>query len=308
VKIFIHPHTTNDFKTCWICPRTELMVLEGLQDIPEVELVDSESAANFVIYHHVPQDGGRKDYRLVNQVDPKKLVVIDSVDENNEYFVQDFNPDSYFLYFKRSIVQTDQLGNRTPIPLAERQFPWDYGILKGFVQQVPTERDIDVGVYLRPSCAFRNTVLEYMTDWRWHKQKNYKCIVGPINSGSRSVGKEVYFDKEYFEYLCRTWVIVSSGPFRWIGDSRGAEAIANYCIYMSNELWDYMPHAPIPGRHYMKFNPLDRKDLYEKLQFILDIPKDVLNINISETRNFCLRYHSSCARMQYVIDKIKEYR
>jgi hypothetical protein len=308
MKIFIHPHTDVDFKVCWICPRTELMVLEGLQEIPEVELVDSELSADFVIWHHVPQNAGQKDYYLVNKVDQKKLIVIDSIDEHDQYFVQDFNPDNYFLYFKRSIVKTDHNGTRTPIPLIERQFPWDYGILNGFIQKPPNIKDIDVGVYLRHSCAFRNLVIEHMISWAGLNKGIYQYVIGPVNSGSRSIGKEVYFDKEYFEYLRRTKVVISSGPFGWVGDSRGAEAIANYCIYMSNELWDYMPYAPVPGRHYMRFNPLSREDLYTKLQILLDAPDETLTYSVNLTYDFCIKYHSSKARMQYIIDKIKEYK
>jgi hypothetical protein len=311
MKIFIHPHTDVDFKVCWICPRTELMVLEGLQEIPEVELVDSELSADFVIWHHVPQYAGKKDYQLVNKIDQKKLVVIDSIDENNEYFVQDFNPNNYFLYFKRSIVKTDHNGTRTPIPLIERQFPWDYGILNGFLPPLyfmEKYKNIDVGVYLRPSCAYRNLVLEQMMDWSHYNKDKYNCRVGPVSNASRSIDKEVFFDPTYFSYLRNTKIVVSSGPFGWIGDSRGAEAIANYCIYMSNELWDYMPNPPIPGRHYMKFNPLSREDLYTKLQILLDAPDETLTYLVNLTYDFCIKYHSSKARMQYVVDKIKEYR
>jgi hypothetical protein len=306
MKIFIHPHTTNDFQIKWCCPRTELMVLEGLQDIPEVELVDCESAADFVIWHHVPQNSGQKDYCLINKIDPKKLVVIDSIDENNEYFVQDFNPNNYFLYFKRSIVKTDQSGNRTPIPLLERQFPWDYGILKGF--QFPKIEDnikpIAIGVYLRPSCEFRVAVLQYMSKWA-ERNKQYYSIIGPVSNGSRSVDKTVYFDPIYFEYLARTKIIVSCGPFGWCGDSRGAEAIANKCVYISNELWDYMPNAPVDGEHWIKFNSL--WDLDSKIQDLLLHNRKRIRITHFGYEH-AMAYHTSKARMQYIINKIKVYK
>src|SRR3954463_3275661 len=98
MKIFIHPHTQNNFQVKWSCPRTELIIEEGFRKT-DVELVDSESSADFVIWHHVPQNHGQKSFDIINKINPKKLIVIDSIDENDQFFVPELSPDRYFLYF-----------------------------------------------------------------------------------------------------------------------------------------------------------------------------------------------------------------
>lgn len=300
LKIFINPHTNNNFQVKWSCPRTELIISEGLSKIAGVELVDSELSADYVIWHHVPQNHGQKSFDLINQVNPKKLIVIDSIDENDQWFLSSLSPDKYFLYFKRSLIKVDQQGNRSRIPTIERQYPWDYAILDNFIQP-PVEKEIDIGCYLRHSCLYRSLVLNMMSQFP-HRNK----YVGQVSSGSRSdQNGKVYFDPTYFEYLAKTKIAVSSGPHQWCGDSRGAEAVANKCLYMSNEFFDLMPNPPISGQHWIKFNPLDTDELYNELQFLLIYPRFIKEISENGYER-CMKYHTSKARMQYVLQKIEE--
>lgn len=300
MKILIHPHTTNNFQVQWCCPRTELIVLEGLMQLDEVELVDNEREADYVIWHHVPQNNGEKSFELINRIDPKKLIVIDSIDENDQWFLPELDPNRYFLYFKRSICKTNSYGEKTQIELQERQFPWDYAILKGMCYK-RDEKQIDIGCYLRPSCTFRILVLQAMQALNYPNKR-----VGEISSGSRSIGTEVYFDDMYFLHLQTTKIIVSSGPFGWTGCSRPSEAFANYCLYMSNEAYEYMPNKPENEVHWFKINPLDPYSIYSALEFYLRYPES-LNAVAERGHEYAMQYHTSKARMEYVIGKIKQY-
>lgn len=305
MNIFIHPHTSNNFQVKWCCPRTELIVQEGLSKL-DVNIVNNESIADFIIWHHVPQNYGQKSFDIINQIDPKKLIIIDSIDENDQYFLPELNPDRYFLYFKRSLVKVDG-GVRSVISTVERQYAWDYAILDGFVQP-EQEKTIDAGSYLRDSCYYRALVLRNMYFWQ-RNTKSLNCVLGPVSDGSRSDNDgKVYFDKTYFDYLARTKVVVSSGPYGWCGDSRGAEAVANKCLYISNEFFDLMPNPPIDGEHCLKFNPLDNLELYQLLDYIFFPVKETQNlINIGKFGyEHCMKYHTSKARMEYVLQKIEE--
>jgi len=305
MKLFIYPHI-QPYEIKWTCPRTELILNEGFAKIPGVTLVDNGHEADFIIFHHVPQYKGQKSFELINKVDPKKLIVIDSIDENNEYFLPELNPDRYFLYFKRSMVKVDN-NVRTVLPFVDRQYPWDYAILDGFYQP-EQEKTIDVGCYLRDSCYYRSLILQYMYHWQ---SKNPKCnsVVGPVSDGSRSNNDgQVVFDKTYFDYLAKTKIIVSSGPYGWRGDSRGGEAVANKCLYMSNEFYDLMPNPPINGQHFVKFNPLNPQELFDSLAYLLyPLPECIRIKDVAEAGYIhCRDYHSSEARCRYILEKIEE--
>lgn len=308
MKIYLHPHSDfnspywqdKTFKVCWCCPRTELIIKQGLSKIPDIKLVDNEKDSDYVIWQHVPQYAGNKSFKLINRIDPKKLIVIDSIDENNEYFVENFNSSSYFLYFKRSILQLDKFGNKNKLDLPERCFPWDYAILDGFLFP-EQEKTIDIGCYLRQSCYNRSLALYLMK-----KFNHPNSIVGEVSSGSRSNGQTVYYDPVYFNHLAKTKIIVSSGPYAWTGCSRPSEAFANKCLYLADEAYRFMPNAPIDGEHWLKWSPQIPDTLYEKLNFALE------NTAIAKTiafdgYNHARKHHSSEARMKYVVEKIKEY-
>ena len=300
MKIFIHPHTNNNFQVKWCCPRTELIIQEGLSKIPEVELVDSELQADFVILHHVPQNHGQKSFDLINKINPKKLIVVDSIDEQNEYFVEEFNPNNYFLYFKRSIVDVDPpTGNRTKRKLPERCFGWDYAILNEFIQPIKN-KNIDIGCYLRPSCVWRNVVLNWMHSFHYPNKK-----IGAVSSGSRSYGLDVYFDSQYFEHLAKTKILVHASPFGWYGCSRTWEALANQCCLISNEFYDTLPNPLVPDEHYLKFNPVSRYDLYDKI-FEVIYNENKLKEIAEKGHAYALNYHTAEARVKYILEKIEE--
>lgn len=300
IKIFIHPHTTNDFQVKWCCPRTELLVLEGLRKLSNVKLVDSEKESDYVIFHHVPQNSGQKSFELINQIDVKKLIVVDSIDENDQYFIEHFHPDNYFLYFKRSILKVNADGSKVKLDLPERCFPWDYGILDGFTQP-SYEKTIDIGCYIRPSCYNRALLIHLMKQYP-HLNK----IVGEISSGSRSTDDKVYYDPYYFYHLAKTKIIVSSGPYAWTGDSRPSEAFANKCLFISDEAYRFMPNSPIDGEHWIKWNTLVPESLFDWLDYALSNP-EIVNMMADDGYYHAKQHHSSEARANYIIDKIKEY-
>lgn len=308
MKIYIHPHSDSphgdwsdkSFKVCWCCPRTELIIKQGLSKIPDIKLVDNEKDSDYIIWHHVPQYAGSKSFKLINRINPKKLIVIDSIDENNEYFVEDFQSSSYFLYFKRSLLAIDKHGQKQEKAVPARCFPWDYAILDGFLfpQQ---EKTIDIGCYLRPSCYNRSLALYLMK-----KFNHPNSVIGEVSSGSRSDGRTVYYDRTYFDYLAKTKIVVSSGPYAWTGCSRPSEAFANKCLYLADEAYRLMPNPPIEHDHWLQWSPSIPDSLYEMLDFALTNPAIAKTIAF-DGYNHARQYHSSEARMKYVMEKIKEY-
>lgn len=299
MRIYVYPHTTNDFKIYWSCPRTELIITEGLNQLQDVELVHNITQADFIIWHHVPQNYGQKSYEIINTLDPKRLIIIDSIDENNEFFLPEMNPDNYFLYFKRSIIHRDSKGNTDRLQLFERMYPWDYAILDGFIQP-EQPKTIDIGCYLRPSCLFRSQILYYMQRYK----RNINMVIGEVSNGTRCIGDKVHYDEIYFNYLAKTKIVVSSGPFGWTGCSRASEAFANKCLYISNEAYDYMPNPPIHGEHYIKYNPLSGPQLlYDILDFLLSKEDLVHQISL-DGYTYAIKHHSSLARAQYIYSTI----
>ncbi len=298
MRIFLAPLPKNA-NYIYTCPRTRHMIRQGLAKIPEVEIVELESSADFVIFDYVPHDGKNKYVKdELRNYHPNKLVVIDNSDEHNIFYT-----DEYFLYFKRSLWETEGF-HRKLSPSAKREkVQWfDYGILDEFLYPF-VEKKVNFGCYLRPSCSWRATLIN------WINQSNLpEKYVGEASKASRSQGFEADFDEEYLKALASTSVVFTCQPTGWVSDTRLYEALANRCFVFTDKIYIQHDYPFIHNQHLIEYD-LSASGMYQlkhHIQFILDYPSLVGQM-ANEGYNHAIQHHSSLARMKYVIGKIKDY-
>ena len=147
LKVYIIPHPTEGFNYYWTCPRGEYIVESGLSQLENVQLVNHPNLADIFILDYVPHNKGIKTTELIDQYNTKKLVVIDWIDEPDQYLCN-----KYFLYFKRSLVGpiTGQVNNQN-INIVKKQeikkrrvYPFWYCYLPEYRYNKKIDKDIDI--------------------------------------------------------------------------------------------------------------------------------------------------------------------
>jgi hypothetical protein len=273
------------------------MIKEGLAKIPHVEIVELESSASFVFFDYVPHNGDQKYCKdELLKYNPRKLVVIDNSDEHDIFYTDD-----YFLYFKRSLWITEGW-HRGPSPstFRERVLPFDYGILDGYLKP-EQNKNIDWGCYLRPSCYWRQLILQTLSN-----SKLPNSIIGQVSNGSRGT-LDSEFDNNYFDHLARTKNLITCQPYYWVADSRLYEALSGRCLVFTDKLYIKHDYPFVDGQHLIEydFSPLGIHKLWDNIQTIIDSPN--LGREIAEGGyQYAKQHHTSEARMKYVIRQIKD--
>lgn len=313
-KIHIIPHPEKNFNPFYTCPRGEAIVVQGLRANPEVELVEDPDDADYYILDYVPHANGEKwNTDDIQDYYGRKLIVIDWVDEHNKYLV---DPDCCYLYFKRSWLTPDiPVGENkicykedrhfVPGRLELQLFPISYAILDEFPRNFTpfAERSIDVGCYLRFTCPNRSVVKWAAIQAQRNFLSQYNCHVDEVSGGSRSVGSDVYIDDTYFDYLGNTKINVTCNPTWWWGDSRFWESLASGCLTCcdySNDIYDMDGLC----QHVLWYDINEITSLFRYLKKYSSDAKKAEEM-ARAGQEFALKHHTSAARMQYIIDKIK---
>lgn len=310
MNIFLAPHPTEGFNYFWTCPRGEAIVRQGLAKLPEVRIVDSEMEADFVFWDYVPHNREVKTRELIDQYDPDKLVVIDWVDEFDW-----MHTDRFFAYFKRSWVYPQNPVNspgvnpyKYVVQRPTNMFPFAYAVMDEFLQRAATHkkpRNIDFACYLRPTCPNRIEALQTsLTVAKNLHAVGKRVHVGPVNEASRSVGANTYFDPTYFDALSRTKIVVTCNPTWWEGDSRTWEALAASCLVFVDLMSTPLPNPLKSYEHLINYFPTLPHWMSNDIFYYAKHEDEAAEI-AKKGRDWAIQYHSSEARMRYVIDTLK---
>jgi len=298
MKLFFIPLPKNA-NPIYTCPRTRHMIRQGLAKIPEVEIVENKTSADFYVLDYVPHDGELKYNKdCLIDYDFKPLIVIDNSDEHDVFYTDD-----YHLYFKRSLWVTEGY-HRKPSPSAKRsRVHWfDYGVLDEFIRP-SVNKNIECACYLRPSCKWRSHLIYFL------QQQQIVDTLGTPSNASRSTGFDASFDEVYFDYLTRTKLLYTCQPYGWVSDSRLYEALANKCLVFTDKIYIQHDYPFVHQEHLIEYNisQIGLNELVHNWHFlVIEKSSDTAKI-AEEGHKYALAYHSSKARMQYTIKTIKDY-
>lgn len=304
MKVYIIPHPHNFF-IHYSCPRGEKIVLDGLKELSEVELVYNPEEADIILLDYVPHVGRDKYNReFIDKFDASKLVVIDWQDEVENNLV-----DKYLAYFKRSwVIPKVDIDNkyikRESISRPPNYFPFAYSCMKEYFGENKSYRDraIDIGCYLRFDSPNRNLVLNILQS-HINKFSGLNTRIGPVSSGSRSVDGKVYIDHEYFSALSNTKILITANPW-WEGDMRTWEALSRGCCVLVDKMFTPIPNKLINRQHIVEYDISDPDSLLRELQYLVNDPYYAESI-ASVGNKFVRKYHMPKNRMQYVIKEIR---
>jgi hypothetical protein len=237
------------------------LVLEGLEEHPDVSIVDDPGAADLVFYHHQAWD-----HRL--SFDQEKLVFVDFADDPLITY-----PIEGLAYFKRSWPyppvdpRLDPPGDPAvfemlPPMRPSSHHPTGYAVMRDFIVEQQYARDIDLGCFLRENMIKRRVVLHLLRQALG--ASGFKVHLGPISDAGRST-----FDSSYLTALRRSKIVVTVGPDLWEGDSRTWEALANGALVIQEELQTPLPQPLVDGEHIAYFSARDlHRDTMAQQEFL----------------------------------------
>lgn len=289
--------------------REYLLIKQGLDNNPRVELVGTPEESDFVFHFYYKakyEDHYTKSYPR------EKTVVIDYHD----------NPTWYcnipcFAYFKRSWVWNKRVGDytvRMPIshpvhkhlalPPRDRFYPLTMAIMDEFIVREELERDVVL------SCTLREKEKRGHVDRiRVLRLLEGMNIQGNVQIGQLNRGNMKRFDepdmRDYFRLLKRSRIVVTCNPSMWEGDHRTWEAFANGALVFVDRTLTPLRHSLIDREHCIFYDLSDRglQILKHKIFYYLRNPEEAEAI-AKAGHDFAMKYHRTSNRIDEMLDVI----
>ncbi len=289
--------------------REYLLIKQGLDNNPRVELVGTPEESDFVFHFYYKakyEDHYTKSYPR------EKTVVIDYHD----------NPTWYcnipcFAYFKRSWVWNKKEGNHTvrmpishpvhlhrALPPRNRFYPLTMAIMDEFIVNEELERDVLL------SCTVREKEKRGHIDRiRVLRLLESMDIQGKIQIGQLNRGNMKVFNDErmqdYFKLLKRSRIVVTCNPSRQEGDHRTWEAFANGALVFVDRTLTPLRHPLIDGKHCIFYDLSDRglETLKEKLIYFIERPEEAEMI-ARAGHKFAMKHHRVANRIDEILEVI----
>jgi len=292
---------------------------QGLEDHPNIHLVDSIEEADFVVWHTCgwdkemipPPEPGQSNPHNMSFVPSEKLIMIDTSDHPMPDVLTGRR--GRLALFKRSWPKKVDQGRRIiGFQDFKNQFlnvyPTGYAIVKDYLpfEKFNPNRDIDVICSLRrfdgPTSP-RELTMAWMREYQTNRGGNKdKIRVGSITSGTREV-----VDNSYQQTLNRAKIIVTANPMKWEGDSRLYEALASGALVFCDPIYTPLEHPLIHDEHVVFFDTSNtdeaKKKFFEKLDYYL---RNEARRKQVAWRGYvhAMRYYRAVNRMDAVLTKV----
>jgi hypothetical protein len=283
------------------------LIREGLLHHPNINLVDSPQEAEVIVY--LPESANWKKSECGKMEFRKKMVVLDETD-GPDLFSLPQQPHGglreWLLYFKRSFVNRRDGEFKGYMPYLLKHsgvLPMTYTIADAYVRpnfKFLKTRDMDVVTTLRGHARdptrlrVRNWIDEYCSS----RNIKDKCVLGQVNSASRTV-----VSNNYLESMYRGKIVVTSNPSGWEGDFRLMEAIASGALIMVDTMHVPRPHPLIHEKHLVYYDDANKTDLFAKLDKYRADEESTRRIAITGYLH-CMKYHRAANLIDYIFRTI----
>lgn len=278
-------------------PREYLLIKQGIENNPRVELVDSGDKSDFVFLSFATL--GRK-AQAFSGFPPEKTIFIDYVDRPNRVF-----SGSCLAYFKRSWVEQVKEGNYTTKRAVQRPanfHPLMLAIMDEFIIDENIERDVMLSCTIRPYGKHRNRVrvLDLMKKINIQGKKQ----IGELNHGTMNRFNDTDM-REYFRLLKRSRIVVTCNPSKWEGDHRTWEAFANGPLVFVDRMYVPTAHPLVDGEHCIIYDTSDSgiMKLEQRILYFLENPTQAETI-AKTGFDFTMKYHRASNRIDEILDVI----
>ncbi len=279
--------------------REYLLIKQGLENNPRVELVQWGEGADFVFLFYTTLKH-RPDFNKM--FPPDKTVFIDYHDK--PYVVFDVD---CMAYFKRSWVEEVSEGEYSSKIIRIRSWsphyhPLTFAIMDEFIIKEDVERDIGLSCMIRPHIRHINRprVLKFIKSMNIKEKKQ----IGELNDGHMGA-----FDDEdmrkYFRTLKRSRIVVTCNPSRWEGDHRTWEAFASGALVFVDKMYVPMRMPLFDEMHCIFYDLSDQglKRLREKILYYLE-HRDEADIIAHAGHVFTMKHHRASNRIDEILEVI----
>lgn len=207
------------------------------------------------------------------------------------------------FYFKRSIVDKVRGEEATlrkysqivyPITFATKTEPQRFKyILKG-------TRLTDISLFFGNKIHYyRDLVSEKVYTYFKDKYCVHKGIIGQDGSPGRNS-----IQKEYYQKMKNSKIVVTCNPDNWEGDYRLFEALSCGCLVFCDQLYANISHPFIHRKHLIYYNRDDLDSLMKDIVFYLDNPTERQQI-ARDGYLFAKKYHGNSHRIDEILNVIR---
>tara|TARA_Y100000593_G_scaffold83248_1_gene156757 strand:- start:242 stop:1111 length:870 start_codon:yes stop_codon:yes gene_type:complete len=283
IKIYIqHKSTIGEIK----------ILKDGVNSHDQLELVSCENDADYIFFD---SRDAQDEIKF-----PKKTIMIDYSDSQN--LIQGIY-DNVFLYFKRSVCdkfpsRLHDYGDKNIIPISyvvkNEATEWDIKPLN--------ERKTDISLFCNTQegghMYVRSQIASFIKN---NFSDKYKIHVGYVGKNG-GVGRNT-IQKDYYNAMLNSKIVVTCNPTHWEGDWRLFEALSCSPLVMVDEMTTPVKNGFIDGEHliYFSINKLD--DLFAKIVYHLENLDNSQTIATSGYRH-ALKYHTAKNRMDEILEEI----
>lgn len=222
----------------------------------------------------------------------KKLIIIDYRDNPNKVVNTEC-----LKYFKRSVVNKK---NMKLINYNKEVIPISYCLKQEVLQYknlFEYDRYIDIAIFFRTSGSkYRNKISRFIKK----NFNNYNIFVG-LSGNNGSIGRNS-IQRDYYEKMFHSKIVVTCNPDNWEGDYRTWEALSTGALVFVDNMLTPIINPLINEKHIIFYDKNNLLELKEKILFYLN--NSELAKKISQQGNHhSLKYHKPSDR----IDEILSY-
>lgn len=225
----------------------------------------------------------------------KKMVIIDYIDSANN--IIDI---PCLKYFKRSVVDVQNSAlkeyDRDIIPISY--------CLKNetlhFKNVFENNRSYHISIFFDPKespTSKRCNVAHYIK----HNMQAYNNHVGKVGSAGK-IGRNS-IQKEYYEKMFQSQIVVTCNPDNWEGDYRTWEALSSGALVFVDKMITPIVHPLVHQKHVIFYNKNNLADLRMKLQYYLE-NSEVRETIAREGHAFALQYHKTSDRIDEILNHL----
>lgn len=290
-KVYFCKHLGNGVRMFYL-------TREGLLLHPRITFVSTPEEADVIFYLPVSANWDRTE---CNKPEYKsKTVVVDEGDGAQLFEPKGNKNVQWLLYFKRSYVHRNNgLFNGYMNYLSNLEvLPMTYTIADAYIRLTYNPfsvRDLDIVCTLRGSnhdpvrLRIRQWIEEYV------KARGIKnAVAGEVNAASRTV-----VSGEYFDFMYRAKIIVTSNPSDWEGDFRLCEAFASGALIFVDHMFVPRPNPFINHKHVIYYDNNNKTDIFEKLDYYVNRRKLTAHLAMQGYLH-AMKYHRASNLIDYI--------
>jgi len=271
-----------------------IIIYNGIMLNPNVGITKNKELCDYIFMDF-------RDFNKAKNYKPKyfkKLIIIDYRDKPHEIFNI-----PCLKYFKRSVVNKKKIGgdgtfvkyNREIIPIS---YCLKNEVLK-FKNIHNYERNVDISVFFPPEN--RPQYRYKMASFIKKNLSEYNIHVGLC--GARGEKGRNNIQKDYYEKMFHSKIVVTCNPCTWEGDYRTWEGLSTGAMVMVDKMITPIINPLINNKHVVFYDRDDFLKLKKQILFYLKNP-DLIKKIAKEGNDYALSFHKASDRIDEILSHL----